>query len=224
MTGKTHRVGGMLCALGGYVILKEKGLLLKDTNPLLQLTIMYPFAIYGSVLPDLDHTWNSSPSKDIVSYLINRVLHLSSFLGNEKTKKNFLLNLFDADHRSWQTHSDLFLVVMLFLAYRLLNIDGINGVDALLIRLVFTGLIFGVISHLVLDMLTPEGIWCIGFTVLDRSGKKKLPKKIHTVPKSSFYATGGKWETLVRNIMWVSCFILLLVILYDICPYRVVFN
>lgn len=224
MTGKTHRVGGMLCALGGYVLLENKGLLARDINPVLQLTVIYPFAIYGSIVSDLDHNWNSSPSKDIVSYIINRLLHLSSFLGNEKTKTNFILNLFDANHRSWQTHSDLFLVVMLFLAYRLLNLTGIQKADALIIRLVFTGLIFGVISHLVLDMLTPEGIWCIGLMIFDKSGKKKIPRKIHLVPKSGFFSTGGPWEGLVRAVMWVMCFIFVLIILYDVSPYMIVFN
>ena len=67
MTGKTHRVGGMLCCLGGYTLLEANGMLLGDVNPLLQLTIMYPFAIYGSTVSDLDHHWQSAPSKDIVS-------------------------------------------------------------------------------------------------------------------------------------------------------------
>ena len=36
MTGKTHRVGGMVCVLGGFTYLESKGLLLRDVNPLLQ--------------------------------------------------------------------------------------------------------------------------------------------------------------------------------------------
>ena len=78
MTGKTHRVGGMLCVLGGFTYLESKGLLLRNVNPLLQLTVMYPFALYGSIVSDLDHNANSIPSKDIVSIAINRVLHLTS--------------------------------------------------------------------------------------------------------------------------------------------------
>ena len=80
MTGKTHRVGGMIWVLGGFTYLESKGLLLRNVNPLLQLTVMYPFALYGSIVSDLDHNANSIPSKDIVSVAINRVLHLTSGL------------------------------------------------------------------------------------------------------------------------------------------------
>ena len=40
MTGKTHRVGGMLCVLGGFTYLESKGFLLINVNPLLQLNFM----------------------------------------------------------------------------------------------------------------------------------------------------------------------------------------
>ena len=55
MTGKTHRVGGMLCVLGGFTILDSKGMLLGNVSPMIQLVMMYPFALYGSVVSDLDH-------------------------------------------------------------------------------------------------------------------------------------------------------------------------
>lgn len=55
------------------------------------------------------------------------------------------------------------------------------------------GLILGYTSHLFLDFINPSGIHLIpGF-------------KIKLVPKSSFFATGGTWET---NIVYPACLII----------------
>lgn len=220
MTGKTHRVGGMLCCLAGYSLLESKGMLIDNVDPLLQLTVMYPFAIYGSVVSDLDHNWNSAPSKDIVSFCINKILHLTTGI---KKKSKSVLNLFDAKHRSWQTHSDLFLVLIIMLSHYLLNLN-IGSVNTVVLKLVSTGLLLGIISHLLLDMITPEGIWCIPSTIVANTLKVKTPKKIHLVPKTKFFATGGKWEELVRKILWVICFILFIRILYIVSPYKISFG
>lgn len=226
MTGKTHRVGGMLCALGGYTILSGKGMLLSDVSPLVQLTVMYPFAIYGSVVSDLDHNWNSAPSKDIVSWVINKVLHLTSDVRDhmdEKSSASKALSVFDAKHRSWQTHSDLFLVAMIFLAMQIMGSSPYSA-DQIIIKLITTGLALGIISHLFLDMLTPEGIWCILTSGVGKVAKiKGIPQKISFVPNTKFFRTGGPWETLVRYVMWVICLILLVRILYVASPYRISF-
>lgn len=217
MQGKTHRVGGMLCALAGYSILESKGMLINDVNPLLQLTVMYPFAIYGSTFSDLDHHWESAPSKDVVSFLINKLLHLTTNL--RKKVKIPLLGIFDAKHRSWQTHSDLFLILISYLSYRAVSGSAVTG-NTLILKLVSTGFLLGVISHMILDMLTPEGIWCIGLSGVKAVTKANVPQKIRLVPKSSFFSTGGKWEDIVRKVMWVICFILLFRIIYLMLPYR----
>lgn len=226
MTGKTHRVGGMLCCLGGYSLLKANGTLLGDVNPLLQLVVMYPFAIYGSVVSDLDHDWHSVPSRDIVSYGINKVLHLTSKVRDNMSEKSPMykpLGVFDAKHRSWQTHSDLFLILMIMLSTWLLG-SSISSADQILIRLVSIGLILGVISHLVLDMLTPEGVWSIVMCIISKVTKsKKLPRKISFVPDTPFFRTGGTWENIIRYLMWIACFILIATILLDISPYSINF-
>jgi len=226
MLGKTHRVGGTLCVLGGFALLKSRGMLLGDVNPLIQLTVMYPFSIYGSTVSDLDHDWHSCPSKDVVSYAINKILHLASPLIDcigEKSPISKVLSIFDAKHRSWQTHSDLTLLGMIWLMNYFVN-TSVTSADAVILRLVFTGLIMGVISHLILDMLTPEGIWCFSTVILRKITKKKIfPEKISLVPNSKFYRTGGAWETLVRKVLWVLCIIFLLKILMPFTPYGVTF-
>lgn len=227
MTGKTHRVGGVLCVLGGYLLLESRGMLLGNVSPLVQLAVMYPFAVYGSTVSDLDHDWSCSPSKDVVSMFINKILHLSKnviegFRGNPVAYR--FLSIFNSKHRSWQTHSDLFLVVMVLVTCSLLNSSS-SSVDTAIIRLVFTGLILGIISHLLLDMLTPEGIWCfmkIGIGKL--TNNKYIRRKISLVPNTRFFRTGGAWEEIVRNVMGVICIVLFIRILYISSSYVISFG
>lgn len=218
MEGKTHRLGGVLCALIGYSVLDSKGLLIDGVNPLLQLTVFYPFALYGSVVSDLDHGWQSAPEKDPVSFVINKVLHLTTGIRKKTGRKVSPLGIFDAKHRSWQTHSDLFLAVLVSLFVWMLNgsADSINGV---IFRLVATGFIMGVISHLILDSLTPEGIWFIIPSIIRR---KKVAFRL--VPKSKFFSTGGSWESLVRFLIVVAIIVVACRIIYLASPYRVHFN
>lgn len=219
MTGKTHRVGGALCALAGYTYLESKGMLIADVKPLLQLTVIYPFALYGSVISDLDHHWESAPCKDAVSFIINRILHLTT----KMKSKNPVLNLFNAKHRSWQTHSDLFFALVVGL-YVLL-IRGAVGSESVILHLVFAGLLLGVTSHLLLDSITPEGIHSVVLIVIKKITKlKQLPTKIRFVPKSSFFATDGPWEGYVRKAMWVICFIFIMRIIYVYLPYHITFS
>lgn len=225
MTGKTHRVGGMLCVLGGFTYLESKGLLLRNVNPLLQLTVMYPFALYGSIVSDLDHNANSIPSKDIVSVAINRVLHLTSGLNESTGGRNKVFGILDAKHRSWQTHSDLFLVVLMYALYQMVMETKLATVESVIWSLVGMGFILGVISHLVLDMITPEGIWSFILVGISKvTGKKLIPKKLRLVPDSKFFSTGGPWESLVRNILWICCVVLFVRLIYLMTPYRITFN
>lgn len=218
MQGKTHRVGGALCALTGFCILQGRGELLEGVNPLLQLTVMYPFALYGSVVSDLDHHWDSAPSKDPVSWVINKILHLTTGIRKKSGKKMLLLGIFDAKHRSWQTHSDLSLVALILLFIWASSIVGV-GINAVILKMVFTGFTLGLISHLILDSITPEGIWFILPSILRR---KKV--SFHLVPKKPFFATGGPWERIIKVLMQVAIVVLAVYIIYILSPYRLNFN
>ena len=113
----------------------------------------------SSIVSDLDHNANSIPSKDIVSVAINKVLHLTSGLNESTGGRNKVFGLLDAKHRSWQTHSDLFLVALMYALYQMVMETKLATVESVIWSLVGMGFILGVISHLVLDMITPEGIW-----------------------------------------------------------------
>lgn len=209
MTGKTHRLGGVVVCLGGYMALQSNNMLVPQVDPLLQLAVLYPFAVYGSTVSDLDHHWKSAPSKDPISWIINKLLHLSP-----KSSNTFL----NAKHRSWQTHSDLFLFIMLWVGMLLFN-STTDGISQAIIRLIFTGLVFGIISHLVLDMLTPQGIWSILLMGVKKLfGVRGMPVKLDLVPDTKFFATDGPWEHGVRLCLWVVAFILLAVILISRFP------
>lgn len=226
MTGKTHRVGGVLCVLGGFSYLQAKGLLLSNVNPVLQLSVMYPFALYGSTFSDLDHNAQSAPSKDLVSVIINRFLHLTTKAHEATGNKVFAL--LDAKHRSWQTHSDVFLVLLLFGLKRLLtsSLEITNPVEYSIGVLMGVGFLLGIVSHLILDMLTTEGIWSLILVIIGKviPGGKYFPKKLSIVPKTRIFHTGGKWETLVRRVLVAISIVLFIRLLYVMQPYRLTFN
>lgn len=232
MTGATHRAGGMLVSIVGFAILRQRGLLLPNVNEAVQWLVMYPFTMWGSVASDLDHHWDSCPSKDIPSRAVNMALHITkplkktmdATLSESARKHNPLYKLVDflnASHRSWQTHSDLTLFAMLYLMYKVFTgqIASLSQVDSMIITLVLTGICLGIIAHFILDALTPEGILLVIPAVLNTGlkalkVKAKLPQKLHLVPKTSFFATGGSWEQFVQKVLKICTVLCVVWFLY----------
>jgi membrane-bound metal-dependent hydrolase YbcI (DUF457 family) len=190
MLGKTHHAGGTVAALVAFEVMRAKGWLLPDCSEFVQLLMMYPFASFGSIVSDLDHGPDSIPSKDPVAIGINKLLRLTG-----------------AKHRSWQTHSILvtggfclLLFSLVFLGSSFINLT--NSLDWICLRLAVIGFICGVVSHLVLDIITTAGIhiW--------------PGKKIRFVPRSSAFATGGTWEKIIFYILIAIIVIIIGKILY----------
>lgn len=233
MEGKSHRVGGVLVALGGYYMLKQQGYLIEGVTPLVQLAIIYPFSIVGALLPDQDHHDESAPMKDVISLTFCKLLHATTklrkrLLAMGVSPKHWwyrLLGIFDAKHRSWQTHSDLsFALICYFLYTVMANSGGLLTAQGIILKLIATGLILGLISHLVLDMLTPSGIWFLLFVGINKLiGKRVLPEKIRFVPNRKFFSTGGPWEELWRWGMGILSFLMFFYILYDMLPIQLEF-
>ena len=217
MTGKTHRAGGFLCSVVGFALLKENGLLLPNVNEGLQWLMMYPFCMWGSVASDLDHHWMSSPMKDPPSYVVNKLLHATAPLqkaldktGDKKSGLYKFAKTFNASHRSWQTHSDLTLILMFMLLLAVLNNSfGLGAVDALLLRIVMMGVSLGVIAHFILDMLTTEGVTSVDWTC---------------------FSTSGAWENWVNKLLKVLNILAMIYLLWNIFglgnlfPYQITFN
>ena len=80
MEGKTHRLGGTVCAMAGFITLKDSGYLIQSDliSPALQFLVIYTAGIYGGMWSDNDHHWESSPLKDPASWLQNKVLHIAN--------------------------------------------------------------------------------------------------------------------------------------------------
>lgn len=217
----------MLCSLVGFSILQKNGLLLPDVNDFIEWMVIYPFCMYGSVVSDLDHHWESCPNKDYPSWLINKALHITKPVqdGMEKTlpqsaRRNNLVYkfacLFNASHRSWQTHSDLTLFCMIGLFNAIIGgkFSSLGAVDVSILSLVLMGLCLGIVAHFILDIITPEGVWLTGLVLLEKflrvfNPRISIPKKLHLVPHSSFFATGGSWEEFIQKVLKVLTFIML---------------
>ena len=178
MLGKTHYAGGFLSTLVVFDVLRMRGLLVPECNEFIQLMVMCPFASFGSIFPDLDQGSESIPSKDPVSRGVHKVLRA---LG--------------ARHRSWQTHSLFFtggfcaLLVAFILFGSTLSWVSLTAVDWVLLRLSIFGFVCGVLSHLLLDALSTAGIHV-------------FPNmKLHLVPDSPAFKTGGLWEKIVYLLL-----------------------
>lgn len=253
MTGKTHKMGGMLISVVGFTLLKDNNLLLPDVNEGLQWLVMYPFCMWGSIASDIDHHWESCPSKDIPSWFIHKALHITepvykkldnSLSGAEKKKSLSykIARFFNARHRSWQTHSDFTFVTMLFLLYAIINgeLPFFNQTDILLLTLMLTGVCLGVMAHFILDLLTPEGVWNTLAVIFNRFILKgKLPRRFekwHFVPKLKCFATGSSWEDFIYKVLKVGTVVSIIYLvvtvffssqlsaLIDLIPYRLEFN
>lgn len=231
MTGKTHRLGGMLCSVVGFELLRQKGLLLPDVNVALQWLAMYPFCMWGSTASDLDHHWESCPSHDMVSFGINKLLHLTkgmdSRLSEKLTDKEKqeridykVAHTFNAHHRSWQTHSDLTLFVVVWLIHYIMSLE-VATYDTVILSLILMGIALGVTAHFILDILTPEGItsvlrvafnWVYNLSAKKRKKRKKTRVKVSLVPNKEYFATGGKWETFIQKLLKV---LTVLAVLYE---------
>lgn len=139
---------------------------------------------------EIDHHWGSVKEKTPFNFAVHKLLHLSN-----------------PHHRSWQTHSLLVTGGACFLLWSLVNfwvaLYG-NTFTLVFLRLCSIGLIVGVLSHLILDVLTTAGIHTIP------------GKKIRLVPKSSTFATGTKWEGIVFKLLMLGILCILCYEIYTI--------
>ena len=109
------------------------------------------------------------------------------------------MHLTNPHHRSWQTHSILVTGGFCFLMWSIVNLCYVlygNTTTILLLRLMIVGLTVGVVSHLVLDVLTTAGIHTIP------------GKKLRLVPKSSMFATGTPWESFIMKLLCLGIILL----------------
>lgn len=238
MMGKTHRMGGVASALGTYLLLSSKNLLVPNVDMIYQLLVIYQFSYWGAQFADQDQNDESTPLKDPLSRLVYKALHISEFayrplqnkIDDESTlpakrraiKKGLpyrISSFFYAKHRSWQTHSELVIVTFIGYLYWLFNYNTSSSIENFYFAyLIMTGFIVGYLSHLFLDMLNGEGVHFITGKILNYITRKifniaVLPEKLHLVPKTKFFRTGASWEKIVYFLVRVISWVLLAIII-----------
>lgn len=206
--------------------MKESGVLLEPTvvSPALQLILIYASGIYGGMWPDNDHHWESSPLKDPLSWVQNKILHLAnkpyqvldSKLTGKQKKSNLVYKLLDflaCRHRSWQTHSEATLLG-LYLLWVSVNQPSVSSyIDTVLVWLLLVGFGLGVISHILLDCLTTEGSRLAIGVFLNKVFGIKFIDTIRFVPYSTFFKTGSDWEMAIRKGLQIMQYLLSIVVL-----------
>lgn len=213
MMGKTHRAAGGLIALSGFVVAKRYGLLNPAINDVTELLLLYGTSYYGSIAADNDHVWVSSPCNDPLSWIINKILHLTTPIRKEMEEKGIdkgiiykLSGVFDARHRSWQTHSELPLLIILYF----LSIMNRSYEWILLL-----GFGLGYLSHALMDMLSSGGYHLLIAKIINKAiHKRVLPDKIRLVPRDRFFNTGGTFEAGVYRVINFCSTLLALYVVY----------
>lgn len=242
MQGATHRAGGVTAALVGYYLLHRNGVSLVTDYPLASAILLYPYALWGSTASDLDHSpgslWDeiklvgkrsghTLPSQDPISRGISHILHLGSKPRKHLPKSSALysvLGVCDCKHRSWQTHSELPLALGVGSLYWITNQLPISFTSGVLL-LMITGITLGILVHLVLDLLTPEGLPFATGMFFNKFilSKKVFPERIKVVPHippkrdaqgnplgPGFFSTGGTWEKkIIFNLLHLINLLLL---------------
>lgn len=246
MTGKTHKAGGALCALVGMQVLSRNQLFVKDVSPIIQFLISYPYTLWSCTAVDLDHAWSSVGDKNPVNYAINRILHvfnpiLESYDKVVKTtgllkiskRKYSLIKLLAVKHRSWQTHSDLTLALLFVLLRNVVDANSIFSkvsiYDVKILTICLTGIIIGSISHLILDIITTEGIPSIILTVIKHLYYKIRRKKIKEiefvnlsiVPKNGKFSVADTYEEIVYKTIKATTYLYATaIIIYEYVDYN----
>lgn len=186
MTAKTHVLGSMSLALGGYILMDKGGLLIPDVEPLIQLGIILPYSVWASTVPDLDQAHDSVAQSSPINLLIQR-----------------FFKIVKAGHRSVKSHvapAFISLATYLALAFNMIG-RNLNGTEITILALAVLGITAGLVSHFLLDIMTRDGI-----TI----GKVN----IRVVPDTALFGAGTDYERIVRRLLYVLTTVLFIYILF----------
>lgn len=223
---KTHRVGGLLGGLVGYTLLKQGNLLMKDVFGLSLLIITYFSSLYGTCIPELSHrNWCDIPYKGILSWLLWKIFSLPVTIialiqqnrGKSSIKTATNLNI---DSGKWVTHSDIFLCLSMVVIFNLLSFKP-NSIDSCLLISICVGLLCGVVSHLLVDVLSGDGIYSLLLFARRVLNKGKGEVKFKFQPKG---INSKVWRNIVTYLIIFLSIFLLIRLVYLCQPYRIVLS
>ena len=174
MTYKTHKQYSIAFAYITLMLLYTYKVF--EFNYYLCFPVVILVSQWGAKFPDLDHEFKIIKDKNVLTWVINKLIHLTG-----------------GKHRSWQTHSWDICIIYTVLSTYLANkfLDNASLTLALLIN---SGFVSGWISHLFSDTLNGVGVRLLCW----------LNKKVHFVPRKigKFkFNTGGEWEDFNYFIM-----------------------
>lgn len=197
MLYKTHKVGGAVGALILFNYMQVNDMLIADMNPMIQLGLIYAVSSWASTSADLDHAECNIKEQTPFNLLINKILHIGK-----------------CTHRSWQTHCILITGGICALLISLLHFiqvcfpTALSSNDFSILMTIIFGLVAGLGSHLILDMLTTAGVHLVPGIM------------IRLVPKSEKFKTGGTWEKIVRVILYIALVPIILLIIKEFCNWH----
>ena len=180
MTEKTHAVGSLVFATGAFLIMDQCKLLDPQIAKIAQYGIITPYALWGAQIPDFDQ---DNPNR-IVTNPINRLIM-------------DLFKVLNAKHRGLLSH--ILPVILSGITFLLMCLPFftfyVQGTSLDVLRLMVLGLFLGLLSHLILDMCTKDGIYFGHY-------------RIALVPKMDVFKTGTAYEKTFRKILYAVCCIL----------------
>lgn len=175
-----------------------------DINYYLCFPVIILISQWGAKFPDLDHDFKNIKDKNVLTWTINKLIHLTG-----------------GKHRSWQTHSiDIF--VYYSVASYFMGSSIFEGTNLSVYMMINYGFASGWLSHLYSDMLNGVGIRMFCFS------KKKValvPRKLHIrIFRKDIvnikFNTGGEWEDFNYRIMRKADVVLgLVAVIYPSIPY-----
>ena len=202
MNGATHKIGGIAAGLTAASLMYGAGTIIAITNqnneiePIIHLTGASMFCliggIIGSISPDLDKERTTASNKfPIVSFVIRLFTSHREFLHTliGSTFLNYValwfsmvvIKFFNEKSMNPTTQISIILSNIWLCIKKFLMLIG-NGLDPIdCMRPLFLGILFGIYSHLILDMITPDGaplFWPIykkNISIAKLNGKKHGP-------------------------------------------------
>ena len=181
MTAPTHKQFSITWAALGALLLYLMEM--TEINFYLSLLIMIQMGKAGALFPDLDHNWHSVKEKNVLTWVVNKLLSITG-----------------AKHRSWQTHSLDIAILLTILSIRLpINLyetGVLSNANKEVLGVILLGFMVGWLSHLFSDMLTPGGVRILFF----------YKKTLEFVPRKLLgfsFSTGSLWEDMVFRVVQI---------------------